>query len=81
MERERRGINIVAIKLDGKAATLFAIKGGIPAAANSVAALGDEMNQEGILGGNRGNFLGGAVGAVIVNDDDIVLEISNLRER
>ena len=78
-----RGIEVVAVKLNGKTPTMFIMDGHIPATADAkVGALGNNHHQPvplvGVACRQAGEDFSGAICGVIVHDDDVEGEIGLL---
>ena len=75
LQRGGRGIEIVAVQLYGEAAAAAVVDGGVPASADAqVVAFGDEVYQSVVAARQVIQYLGGAVGRVVVDHDDVVVK-------
>ena len=80
-ERVGSGINVVTVKLDRIESTAGTVNGCVPTATDSkVHVFRDYMNEARVIRGELLQKAGCAVGGVIVNDNDIEIEVTPLRQ-
>ena len=73
-QRIGRGKEVVAVEPDGKPPAARIIDGLVPASTDTqVVAVGDDMNQSGV-GGKAVDNVGGAVGGVVVNHNQVEIK-------
>ena len=79
LQGARRRIKVVAIELNSKAAAEIRVESLVPASANAkVGALRNDVDKASIIDGFEN--VGGAIGRMVVDNDDIKLERSLLRQ-
>ena len=74
-------VEVVAVELHGEASALRMVHGEAPAASYAqVGACGGEVDEACVLLGQGGEEFGGAVGGMVVDDDDVVPEVRLLAQ-
>ena len=80
-ERVGSGVNVVTVKLDRIESTVGTVNGCVPTASDSkIPVFRDYMNEARVIRGELSQKIGCAVGGVIVDDNDIAIEVTPLRQ-